>query len=190
MKGKRTCMKHGGKTPSGPDSPHWKTGKQSAHRPIPLDEVYRIAKSDPDLMRYQHDAALYEAMRRNLTQRLDLTKPIPVVIEKRLIDLGEALRKIKEAEQRRMAQLRLNVTMEQHRRAMTIAADIVVRVLNRNADQARQILEKAGVAEDIIDRVVAPVQWQREMQHEMRLAMARTPAIVVDVLPAAEGAGE
>ncbi len=183
--GSKRCRKHGGLTPKGPDSPHWKHGKDATTKVPTLAEQHATALADPALMQYRHDAALLEALRRSITSRLDVTKPVPAATEKRLLDLSDGLRKVKESEQRRLQQLALMVPLEQHRRAMVTAADIVVRVLSRNAEAVRAALEASGVDQKLVD-LVNPAKWQQEMQHEMRLAMMRTPAIVIE----AEGANQ
>jgi hypothetical protein len=170
---------HGGKTPKGPDSPHWKHGRDASEKPPTLAEQHAMALADPELMRYRHDAALLEALRRNLTVRLNLDRAVPAAVEKRLLDITDNLRRVKEAEQRRLQQLALMVPLDQHRRAMTLAADIVVRVLGRNTERLRTALEAAGVDGKLV-ALVDPMAWQREMQHEMRLAAMRAPAIVID----------
>lgn len=184
--GSKRCRAHGGLTPKGPDSPHWKHGKHAAAKVPTLAEQHQQALEDPQLMQYRHDAALLEALRRSITSRMDVTKPVPAATEKRLLDLSDGLRKVKESEQRRLQQLALMVPLEQHRRAMVTAADIVVRVLTRNTDALRAALEASGVDQRLVD-LVSPAKWQQEMQHEMRMAMMRTPAIVIEAEAGAGG---
>lgn len=61
MKGKTRCHKHGGKTPCGMASPHWKGGKYSKYVPKGLKNSYERALSDAELLSLRDDIALLES---------------------------------------------------------------------------------------------------------------------------------
>lgn len=55
------CRMHGGKTPSGIASPHFKTGRYSKSIPTRLAAVYEASKDDPDLLALDDEIALTDA---------------------------------------------------------------------------------------------------------------------------------
>jgi len=76
---KRTgpCKYHGGDTPSGPASPHWKHGKNSKHTRIVRDVLSPRARArlfagrdDPDLLELLDDIALFRKRRDQLLAKL------------------------------------------------------------------------------------------------------------------------
>ncbi len=67
------CHKHGGPTPGGMASPHWKTGKHSKYaRQLPkeLGKAYREALNDGELVSLRHELALTEAFIKDRLGRL------------------------------------------------------------------------------------------------------------------------
>jgi acyl-CoA thioesterase FadM len=62
--GKQVCRSHGGKTPSGIASPHFKTGRYSKVIPTHLTAQYEAAQQDPDLLGIKEDIALQDALLR------------------------------------------------------------------------------------------------------------------------------
>ena len=69
--GMRVCMMHGGKTPVGIASPHFKTGRYSKHLPTRLLERYNEAVSDEELLALREDIALLDARVSELLGRVD-----------------------------------------------------------------------------------------------------------------------
>jgi hypothetical protein len=65
------CKKHGGATPKGIASPHFKTGKHSRHLPSRLLDKYQEALEDPELMSLESDLALVQARINDLLEQLD-----------------------------------------------------------------------------------------------------------------------
>lgn len=65
------CTIHGGRTPIGADSPHFKTGKFSAHLPERLRERYEEALADDALQDFTEDLALIETRLADLFTQLD-----------------------------------------------------------------------------------------------------------------------
>ena len=62
---------HGGKTPRGPASVHWKDGKYSKFLPSRLFAQYRTAANDPELLSLRRDIALLDARILDLLPRVD-----------------------------------------------------------------------------------------------------------------------
>ena len=71
VSGRRTCQVHGGKTPRGIASPHFKTGKYSKDLPSRLAAQYEEARSDPDLLTLRDEIGVAETRFRELLQRLE-----------------------------------------------------------------------------------------------------------------------
>ncbi len=62
MKGKTRCRIHGGETPTGPASTHWKTGEHPRHFPPNLLERFKFAAADPELFNLKRDIATVEVL--------------------------------------------------------------------------------------------------------------------------------
>jgi hypothetical protein len=59
--GKKRCRLHGGKTPSGPNSPHWRTGRySSALKGAKLLDRYHAARGDAKLTDLRDEIALVD----------------------------------------------------------------------------------------------------------------------------------
>lgn len=194
--GRSRCRMHGGATPKGPDSPHWRHGNGAkgngqrgpAGKAQPnLEALYQAAKGDPELFQFRHDAALLEAARRQITLRLSPDKVIPAATLKKLIDLGEQLRKVKEAEHRRLVALQMTVPVERHRRAMALAATVVADVMRERAEQLRAaiLVATAEQPEAVKTQLLALADtrlWSEDMAHRFRMAALREPAVAVEAL--------
>lgn len=61
MKGRTRCYRHGGASPAGIASPHWKGRGFSKHLPTGMVADFRRALADPDLLDLSGDLALIEA---------------------------------------------------------------------------------------------------------------------------------
>lgn len=60
MEGKTKCSLHGGKTPSGTESPHFRHGRYSKHFPVRLQERLEDAIKDPELISLRRQVAVLE----------------------------------------------------------------------------------------------------------------------------------
>lgn len=69
--GKKVCHYHGGKTPGGIASPHYKTGRYSKYLPSRMRARYEEAKADPDLLELRSEIALTDARISELVGRVD-----------------------------------------------------------------------------------------------------------------------
>lgn len=68
MEGRNRCRLHGGATPRGAFSPHFKHGKYSRYLPHDVRQMYQRALSDPDMISVRDEIALIRAM---ITHRLE-----------------------------------------------------------------------------------------------------------------------
>lgn len=71
MVGRTRCELHGGKTPVGIASPHFKTGRHSKYLPANLRGSYEAALSDPELLSLREEVALVDARLADLLQKVD-----------------------------------------------------------------------------------------------------------------------
>lgn len=60
IKGRRRCRLHGGLTPTGTASPHWKHGRHSKALPKNLEALYEAFRQDPDLVTLSDETALVD----------------------------------------------------------------------------------------------------------------------------------
>lgn len=65
------CRVHGGATPRGIASPHFKTGRYSKNLPSHLLEAYKVAVQDDDLLAVREDVALIDVRLGELVGLLD-----------------------------------------------------------------------------------------------------------------------
>lgn len=65
------CKYHGGMSPKGIASPHFKTGKYSKYMPERLLERYHDAVADPALLELDHEIALVDSRLADLLTRVD-----------------------------------------------------------------------------------------------------------------------
>lgn len=71
MRGRSVCLAHGGRTPRGVDSPHFRHGRYSRSMPDQLLEAYEHARQDPRLLSLREDIAMTDATIAGLLQQLD-----------------------------------------------------------------------------------------------------------------------
>lgn len=71
VKGKHRCKNHGGRTPSGLDSPHYRHGQYSQDMPAELLGAYQRAVGDPELLELRSDAAILHAFMVEALKRMD-----------------------------------------------------------------------------------------------------------------------
>jgi hypothetical protein len=68
--GMRVCTVHGGLTPRGAASVHFKTGRYSRYLPARLLDKYEDAGTDPRLLELREDIALLDARIAQLLERV------------------------------------------------------------------------------------------------------------------------
>jgi hypothetical protein len=71
MRGQEVCRMHGGKTPRGPASTHYKDGRHSRFLPARMFAAYHAAGLDPELMSLRRDLALLDARIIDVLKRVD-----------------------------------------------------------------------------------------------------------------------
>lgn len=71
VNGSEVCYMHGGKTPKGAASPHFKTGKYSTALPQRMIAAYEAATRDPELLDLKQSVALIDARLLDLLSRVD-----------------------------------------------------------------------------------------------------------------------
>lgn len=69
--GYEVCVVHGGKTPRGVASPHFKHGRYSKSLPDRLAAQYELARTDPDLVALRDEIALVDTRLHELISALD-----------------------------------------------------------------------------------------------------------------------
>lgn len=69
MKGKKRCRNHGGATPGGPLSVHFKTGRYSKYLPEYLKERYEESLKDPELLSLNQELAAVDSRINQLMAR-------------------------------------------------------------------------------------------------------------------------
>jgi len=68
--GKRVCRLHGGATPGGPESVHYKHGRYSKYLPQALLKKYQEAQQDPDLLNLNNEISLIDVHLKSLIEKL------------------------------------------------------------------------------------------------------------------------
>jgi len=71
VNGKKVCTVHGGLTPGGIASPHYKHGRHSKYLPNRLGERYAVAISDPEILNLSAEIALVDARITDVLGRVD-----------------------------------------------------------------------------------------------------------------------
>lgn len=71
MVGKTVCYHHGGATPIGATSPHFRSGRYSKYLPERLREKYDLAQQDPEILVLRDEIALADARLADLLTRVD-----------------------------------------------------------------------------------------------------------------------
>lgn len=71
MHGRTVCLMHGGKTPRGVSSPHYKDGRYSKDLPTRLAELYERSEGDEHLLSVRQDIHLLDALLLNNLAKLD-----------------------------------------------------------------------------------------------------------------------
>jgi hypothetical protein len=147
MRGQEVCRMHGGKTPRGPASVHYKDGRHSRFLPARMFADYTAAGLDPELMSLRRDLALLDARIIDVLKRVDQGEVPPLgpaddAIWRRVAKLIDQRRKLVEAEQRRLTLAQEMLSQEQ---AMVLMGQ-VVDILRRHIPD-RDILSR--IAQDM-----------------------------------------
>lgn len=133
--GRAVCSMHGGKTPVGMASPHFKHGRHSKYLPISLAKKYHEAQDDPVLLGLREEILLIDV---RINQLLDQDEPNWSEITPQI----EQRRKLVESEQKRLVQTGQMMTSEQ---IMTFLRN-VVEILKRHISNRETMI---AIAEDL-----------------------------------------
>jgi hypothetical protein len=114
MAGRRVCRFHGGLTPRGVASPHWRGQGYSKDLPTRLADRYRMAVEDPELLELRSSVALVDARIGEVLASLP-EEPSEVDPDtwRELLVLLEQRRKTVETERRREETLQLHMSANQ-----------------------------------------------------------------------------
>lgn len=175
--GRERCRRHGGLTPRGEASPHFRSGEHGRHGPpVDLSELYQASVGDPELMRFRHDAALLETLRRALTMGLAPNRAVTQPKAKQILDLTEGLRRIKDSEAKRLAVLQQMVPLEQFRRAMRGAAAVTYEVMAERMAAVKAAIDAGDLVKAAA--LLSPEAWGQEMARRFAIAALRIPAVI------------
>ena len=116
VNGKRVCTVHGGLTPSGSASVHFKSGRYSRHLPARLAERYHKAQADQRLLELREEIALIDARLCDLLATEDWEQ-IYRVIEQR--------RRLVDSENLRLIEARQMLSVEQAMLMISALTDII-----------------------------------------------------------------
>jgi hypothetical protein len=147
--GRSRCHVHGGATPRGLSSPHFKHGRYSTALPERLAATYEAALRDPELLDLRDEIALIDV---RTTEMFGAAENIPVDWNEIRASM-EQRRRLCETEQKRMLAMRQLLTTEQ---VMLIVTTLLsaVRVhvhdretLGRISDDFAKTLDRPGLRE-------------------------------------------
>lgn len=115
MRGRSTCLAHGGKTPRGAASPHFKTGRYSRSLPGHLAAAYEQALNDPKLFSLRDEMALTDAMISEVLRQLgdDDADAKYRHVFRQIMPLIEQRRRLVESEVRHIVLTREMLTAEE-----------------------------------------------------------------------------
>ena len=116
VKGKRVCTVHGGLTPAGAASPHYRTGRYSKCLPARLTERYHEAQADKRLLELREEIALIDARLADLLT-VEAWPEIYEVIEQR--------RRLVESEHKRLVETKQMLSVESAMLMVSALTDII-----------------------------------------------------------------
>jgi hypothetical protein len=138
MRGRSVCLAHGGRTPRGVDSPHFRHGRYSQALPTRLTDAYERARQDPTLLSLREEAALLTAVINSLLAQL--TDDVSAAQERRLWrQIARTImqrRRLVDAEVRQLVLAREMITAEEAMAMVESIAQIVQRYVPETSDRA------------------------------------------------------
>ena len=144
------CRLHGGLSPVGPSSPHYKDGRWSKHLPGGTVDRFNEANADKELQTIRRHLALADAMITGIMEKLKQGKNPTQAQSKEMREWMDTFRRLGDSEARRMTALQQNVTLAQFLGVMRVVADLI-REFVTDPDQRRQAqqrLQKLLLAKD------------------------------------------
>jgi hypothetical protein len=151
MRGRTVCLAHGGKTPRGVASPHFRTGRYSRSLPGHLVAAYERALHDPMLLSLRDEIALTDTM---IAETLsELTDDMPWAKTRKIFHqvtrLIDQRRKLVEAEVRHIVLAREVMTTDE---AMALVGAMVAIVTTYLPDPN----DRAAIAEELHALISSP----------------------------------
>lgn len=141
--GKKVCSVHGGRTPGGLASPHFKTGRYSRYIPAQLAARYDEARSDPDILSLNEDVALLRSLVFKHLSSISTGDTHPAWIEahKAFIEMDRASSS-GELDKFLTAKIKLGAVIEPNYRAAIAEGKVAgyIDQLGRIADKERRLL--------------------------------------------------
>lgn len=146
VRGRERCPKHGGKTPRGPASPHWKHGQRSRYLPRGLRQRVERLISDPDLVALDLEVATVRGLIEAALERHVEGEKLPAGT----LALFDQLRRLAIAERRRREALEGSISVHQ---AFALVDAVTTAVANNVRDP--KVLE--AIMADF-DRLLKPLR--------------------------------
>lgn len=163
VNGKRVCTVHGGLTPGGIASPHFKTGRYSKHLPERMAEKYQESINDPELLALDAEISLVDARLEDLISR---------------VDTGESGTLWKMAQASFMDFRAANTSGDQDK--MTVALSELNRLLNLGVDDYKAWDEVGKMLEQ--RRKLVESERKRLMDMEQMITVERTMVLLSAVV--------
>jgi len=157
MRGRTVCLAHGGRTPRGAASPHFKTGRYSRSLPGHLVADYERALHDPKLLSLRNEIAVNEAMLVTVLQQLGDAPNEPAkdrCIFRQITRHIDLKRRLVESEVRHMVLAREMMTAEEAMALVRSVFGIVQRYIpdpsdrQAIADELSALISQEGATDD------------------------------------------
>ncbi len=111
--GRTRCPNHGGKTPRGAASPHFKNGRYSAAMPRGLREQYECLLDDKTLGSLREDIATTEALIMDALSQMEGKRGAAYAVAREVVlELMDLKRKLAESEAHRLKDARMMISVE------------------------------------------------------------------------------
>ncbi len=154
-RGRNRCKLHGGATPRGIGSPHFKTGKYSRYLPDRLISDYHKISRDEELRSFRQELILIEAHIGELLQSLNTIDPRSKEERKVWDGIGRAIdlkRKVVPAEVNRLFGMKQMISAD---RLMILTAAVERVILEHVPERERRAAISEGIRQ-IFEREVPP----------------------------------
>jgi hypothetical protein len=148
--GRTVCAYHGGKSPRGLASPHWKSGRYSRALPHALTAAYERVCSGPELLGLRDELALVDARMNAVLQGLAASGD--AAADKAWAEIYETIelrRRLVDTECKRLETLRTSIPAEE---ALAMVAALAASVKRHISDRAILAAITADI-EQVLGRV-------------------------------------
>ncbi len=141
--GRTKCRFHGGATPRGLASPHFKHGRYSKHLPTKLGALLNSKELPSELLSLQYELVLFDTRLKDLTTRLNNERKFTDhQIWKEIRTTIEGRRKLAEAETKRLKDLQFFIPADRAMSLIGFFGSVIKWQVGRYAEQtiARKIM--------------------------------------------------